>query len=388
MKRVASKKLKILIAAVAAALAVILIFPLIVRMTSASVCALSVPETSAEGMACVEAQSGRILYGKNMRRRRAPASTTKILTAITVIENTPDLDAVKKVPDKAVGVEGSSMYLERGEEFSVRDLLYGLMLRSGNDCAEALAILTSGSKEKFASLMNKTAVKAGASESNFVTPHGLDDKEHYTTAIDLARITAYALKNGTFADIVKTKRRTAKWKGRDYDRLLINKNRLLYSFAGADGVKTGYTKKAGRCFVSSATRDGMRVICVVLGCGPMFEDCGRIMETAFSEYRMTEVLKAGAALGAMGVKDGKSAAVAVGVKESVFYPLKNGEPERLEIKADIAPPRRAPVKSGVKAGKISLKLENMLLYSADLYTIESVPPRSYLGRLGDIVGAW
>ena len=344
--------------------------------------------TSAEGMALLEVSTGRVLYQKNMHKKRAPASTTKILTAITVIENTEELDKVKKIPDAAVGVEGSSIYLECGEELSTRDLLYGLMLQSGNDCAESLAILTSGSKDQFATLMNTTAKRIGAKNSNFVTPHGLDAPDHYTTAYDLALISAYALKNPIFSEIAATKKHSAPWKGRDYNRVIINKNKLLNSFEGCDGVKTGYTKKSGRCLVSSATRDGMRVVCAVLNCGPMFEDCARLMDASFYEFKMTEILKKGENLARLTVSDSRKESVACGVLKKIEYPLRLGEIPALKFIAETKEHQKAPVPIGMDSGIIKTFLANELLFEEKLYTIESAESLTLFDRLKDIAGQW
>ena len=244
---------------------------------------------SAKSMITIENSSNRVLYEHNADQKLPMASTTKIVTAITVIERCGDLEQVVRVPAVAVGVEGSSIYLEKDEPLRIIDLLHGLMLQSGNDCAVALAVTTAGSVEKFAEWMNETAAAVGASNSHFVTPHGLHDDDHYTTARDLALITSHAMKNEIFERIVSTKRYTMPWQGRNYNRVVLNKNKLLSNFEGADGVKTGFTKKAGRCLVSSATRNGMRVISVVLNDGPMFEDCAALMEQAFSEYTLTQL---------------------------------------------------------------------------------------------------
>jgi len=348
----------------------------------------SAPTTSAESMAVLEVSTRRVLYQKDMHRRGEPASTTKILTAITVIENTPDLDAVRTVPDAAVGVEGSSIYLAHGEKLSVRDLLYGLMLQSGNDCAEALAILTCGSKEKFAEKMNETARKIGAKSSNFVTPHGLDAPEHYTTAYDLALISAYALTNRDFQEIVRTKKHSAPWAGHDYNRVIVNKNKLLNSFEGCDGVKTGFTKRAGRCYVGSATREGMQVVCSVLNCGPMFEDSAALMESAFSEFKMTEVVKKGEPLARLPILEGKKEFVNLGAGGTVRYPLREGELEKLHFNARCVVPLKAPVAIGKESGEIQVILQNDLLFSTPLYTIESAESLSLCDRLRDIANQW
>ena len=217
----------------------------------------------AKAECVMEANSRRILYAAHGDTRLPMASTTKILTAITVLNACVDISEELIVPEQAVGVEGSSVYLKSGEKYSVRDLLYGLMLRSGNDCATALAWKIGGNVVNFSAMMNIMAQKAGAFQSNFVNPHGLPAKNHYTTAIDLCLITAYAMQNSVFREIVSTKYYAPQnWK---------NKNKMLTSVSGAIGVKTGYTKEAGRCLVSAIEREGMTLICTVLGCPTTYE---------------------------------------------------------------------------------------------------------------------
>lgn len=196
---------------------------------------------------------------------------------------------------------------------TLRELLYGMMLRSGNDAATALALAISPTVPEFANLMNETAKRAGAQNSNFKNPHGLDAEGHYTTARDLALITAYAMKNPTFAEIVATKE--IKISGKDYPRIVRNKNRLLQSCPDCVGVKTGFTKKAGRCYVGAFNDNGMTVICVVLNCGPMFEEAATLMEMADEEFTMTRIA---------GICDG-------GAYE-FFFPLRADE--KPEIKHD------------------------------------------------------
>lgn len=210
----------------------------------------------------LNAANAEVMYENNSKVKMEMASTTKILTAITVIENC-DVFSYYKIPKQAEGVEGSSIYLKAGQNWRIMDLLYGLMLRSGNDCATALAYVTSGSIEAFCALMNQTAVKAGATNSNFANPHGLHDDNHYTTAYDLAMITAYSLNNQLFARIVSTKKHSFTDEN-GQNVTFCNKNKMLYGYEGANGVKTGYTTQSGRCLVSSASRDGVQLICVVL----------------------------------------------------------------------------------------------------------------------------
>ena len=220
---------------------------------------------SAPSIVVMDADSGEMLLNENGGKPMEIASTTKILTAITVIEHA-DIFMTASIPASAVGIEGSSIYLRKGEKWKVLDLLYGLMLRSGNDAAVALAEITAGSVEEFVVLMNETAKKAGANNSNFTNPHGLHDARHLCTATDLAKITAYALKCPIFAEIVKTKTHHAvkEANGVNEQVTFYNKNKLLYSYPYAIGVKTGYTTHSGRCLVSAAEKEGHRLICVTL----------------------------------------------------------------------------------------------------------------------------
>lgn len=238
--------------------------------------------SSAHSMALVDGDTGELIFCKNKDARREPASTTKICTAITVLENHTLLDLPVPIPNEAVGVEGSSLYLQKGESMTVRDLLYGLMLQSGNDCAVALAVIVGGSVDGFVKMMNETAQKAGATNSNFVNPHGLHHDEHYTTAHDLCKISYYAMQNKLFREIVATKRHSTPYHGHDYKRNFPNKNKILFNYDGGNGIKTGYTRASGRCLVSSATRNGKTYICTVLNCYDMFEECMRLMDKAFA----------------------------------------------------------------------------------------------------------
>lgn len=234
------------------------------------------------GEIAMDVETGYVFEENNADLKLPMASTTKIMTAIIIIEDC-DLDEVITAPDGAVGAEGSSIYLKHGEEIDIKDLLYGLMMRSGNDSAAALAIHHSGSLEKFAEVMNVRAKRIGAENTNFRNPSGLPDDEHYTTARDLCKIACYAMKNDVFKQIVSCKSYKGKY------RAYTNKNKMLFSYEGANGVKTGYTVKAGRCLVSSAEREGMDVVCVVLNCPEMYERSKQILDGCFSCYRLVKL---------------------------------------------------------------------------------------------------
>ncbi len=237
----------------------------------------------------LDRKTKQILYGKNEKNKAKMASTTKIMTATVVIENI-SLDKTVEVSRKAAGTGGSRLGLKTGDKITVRDLLYGLLMRSGNDAAVALAETVSGSVPEFAKLMNKKAKSLGLSNTNFESPHGLDSDNHYTTAYELALLTDYALKNSTFLNIVGTKNYTVTING--YPKLLSNTNELLGNLNGVYGVKTGFTNGANRCLVTSCKRGDMDIICVVLGADTKnfrTKDSIKLIEYTFKNFEYFNV---------------------------------------------------------------------------------------------------
>lgn len=348
----------------------------------------SISASSSAGSAFVfDTDSGRVFYSKNADAKRAMASTTKIATAITVIDNCQDLDAEVKIDKRAVGIEGTSIYLREGEVLTVRELLYGLMLRSGNDAAVALAIYTAGSVDEFATLMNKTAEKAGAENTNFANPHGLDNENHYTTARDLAKITAYALNNEDFAQIVSTKNIKIPSKEEGY-RFLSNKNRLLSSLEGCIGVKTGYTSKAGRCLVSAAERDGLRVVCVVLNCGPMFEESAAMINAVYQKYKSYEILEPYKFVADIPLGNGETPTVQVYSKKGLTLPLTEEEYSKITTEYDLPEILSAPVKSGQVVGEVKVYYDKHLIFSEKIYTIDEVDSKLLKDKVKDILDKW
>ena len=245
---------------------------------------------SAQSGILMDACTGRVLYEKQADQQSLIASTTKIMTALLVCEQCNVLDRMK-IPKEAVGIEGSSMYLQEGEILTLQELLYGLMLHSGNDAAVALAIYCGGTVEGFAAMMNDKARQLGLTGTHFENPHGLDSPNHYSTARDLAMLTAYAMKNPIFSQTVSSK------SVRVGSRAMQNHNKLLWRVEGADGVKTGYTKAAGRILVSSATRDGRRLICVTINDGNDWADHSTLLEKGFSIYSVQQLIREGDSLG-------------------------------------------------------------------------------------------
>jgi len=265
--------------------------------------------TSAKSMCVIETDSSRKLYAKNEDNKVAMASTTKIVTALTVLNNCNDLDKEIKIDNRAVGVPGTSIYLKNDEVITVRELLYGMMLPSGNDAATALAYYIAKDIPAFCDLMQKTANICGAYNSSFQNPHGLDENNHYTTAHDLALITAKALENETFKEIVTTKSTRIRGATQGTYRYLKNKNRLLNTLDGCIGVKTGYTDDAGRCLVSACERKGFRTVCVVLNCGPMFEESNDLLIRSYNDYEKFTLLPSYKIIRRLTVNEGKETSV-------------------------------------------------------------------------------
>ncbi len=305
---------------------------------------------SAGAEIAMELTTRTVLTESNADKRMPMASTTKIMTAIIIAEDC-NLDEEITVPDAAVGVEGSSIYLKKDERIDVRDLLYGLMLRSGNDSAVALAIHHSGSVENFVTVMNERAKRIGADNTNFKNPSGLPDDEHYTTARDLCNIACYAMNNEIFREVVSSKSHVGKF------RSFENKNKMLYRYEGANGVKTGYTLKAGRCLVSSAERDGMDVVTVVLNCYDMYERSSAILDRCFYAYKLLELNENTVFM---------SDRVLCKLSKTQNLVVKNTESLQIRIKSTVTEKK---IKKGDRIGILEIYDANGLIFSDNLYSI-------------------
>lgn len=233
------------------------------------------PSISAKQAILIDGNSGEVLFEKNADEKGYPASTTKIMTALVTLDICEEIgapvDTLVKIPAEAVGVEGSSLYLKKGEERTLENLLYGVMLRSGNDGATALASIMGGNVEHFVDLMNEKARKLGCTGTNFVNPSGLYDENHYTTARDLSKIARCAMENKTFRQVAGAK----SWE--EYQ----NKNKTVFQYDGATGIKIGFTKMSGRTLVASSKRQGTELICVVLSDGNWFNDAYALMDYGY-----------------------------------------------------------------------------------------------------------
>ncbi|MGM9659861.1 MAG: D-alanyl-D-alanine carboxypeptidase family protein [Faecousia sp.] len=269
---------------------------------------------SARRAYVLDAVSGRVLFERNPDERSLIASTTKIMTALIVCEQCNVLDRMR-IPKEAVGIEGSSMYLQEGEVLTLQELLYGLMLSSGNDAAVALAIYCGGTVEGFAELMNDKARNLGLTGTHFENPNGLDSPGHYSTARDLAKLAAYAMENPIFYKTVSARNVKVG------QRYLTNHNKLLWRLEGADGVKTGYTKAAGRILVSSATRQGRRIIGVTIDDPDDWNDHCQLISEGFSRFQVRQIVSAGQCVGTREVLGGENSRVQVLAAEDFSYAL-------------------------------------------------------------------
>ncbi len=336
--------------------------------------AQNAPGTSAESCILAEAESGAVLYEKNADSRMLIASTTKMLTALVVLELCDPRERVMIAEDFAA-VEGSSMYIKPGEILTVSDLLYGMMLASGNDAAAALALYVSGSVEAFSAVMNEYAQSIGCRDSNFVNPHGLDADNHYSTARDLMIIACAAMRNDTLREIVSTKHTTAA------GRSLRNHNKLLWNCPGAVGIKTGFTESAGRSLVSCAEREDMRLVCVTLNAPDDWNDHTSLYDWAFSSYRIVRVTKSGDAFFRLPVISGEKEEVMTRAFEeyTAVFPKSDDVDVIMEAPNFVY----APAEEGKQAGVIKV-IKNgrtektiKLVYGESVALDKSVPLTSW-----------
>lgn len=299
-------------------------------------------DTSASCAVVMDAASGRVLYEKNPHERRLIASITKLMTALVALESGHALDERVTIRSEWAGIEGSSIYLCPGEEITLETLLYGLLLRSGNDAAAAVAGFCGGTEEAFVSAMNKKAAQLGMRNSSFANPSGLDHEEHYSTAYDMALLARACLANGELAKMVATKSVTLE------ERVFTNHNKLLWRYEGCVGLKTGYTQRAGRTLVSAATRDGLTLICVTLNCPSDWDDHTALLNEAFARYDRVELARE-EPLCRLPVRGSLLPLCPVRVRESVCAALSEGERAEMVLQLE-RPVLDAPIKAGTPIG--------------------------------------
>jgi len=326
----------------------------------------------------MEQSTGRVLYEKNMRKRVKIASTTKILTAIVAIEN-GDLSDKVTISKKAAGTGGSEVGIVAGSEVSLESLMYGMLLKSGNDCAVAIAEHIGGSVENFANMMNKKAYEIGAKDTNCTNPHGLDTEENYSTAYDLALITCYAKTNDTLSKMLGTKSITVTFD--KVPKFLANTNRLLSTYAYCDGGKTGFTNIANRCLVATAKKDDLEIVGVVLGANTTdirFNECKELLKYGIENYTMVNVKDKINWYIDIPVIKGNIYSYVRKFNADLTLPLKEGELEEIYISQSIVPTLYAPLNRGEFLGNISLYIGKEELYKRNIYLDESITKNTVL----------
>ena len=327
---------------------------------------------AAKGAVLIDADSGLVLFGQNENRMLPMASTTKVMTALIALERST-LDEKVTAGKNASGVPGTSLYLSEGETLTMEQMLYGLMLRSGNDAAVAIAEHVAGSVSAFAALMNARAEQLNAT-AHYLNPHGLDEEGHGITALGLARVMRAAMRNPDFRRITGTKRKIIPWVGNEYSRVLENKNRLLRTYEGATGGKTGYTGRAGRCLVFSAERDGLSLIGAVLNCPAWFDTATLLLDYGFENYRPESALESTGERVTVVAAAPLRAAVRVGSAVETGITL----PERIE----------APVSAGQVVGFARLLCGGAELARCDLVAASGVPRRDFIQSVRGLLRRW
>lgn len=331
------------------------------------------PALTARAAVLMEWTTGNVLYALRATEKRDPASLTKIMTAILALER-GSLPEPVKISAHAAWMPGSTMDLREGEEYPLRDLLCGLLLESGNDAAVAIAEHLAGSEESFARLMTEKARQLGALSTRFRNPHGLTEPGHYTTAYDLALITRYAMGLPLFAELVGTKEREVReLNDPSGGRALRNTNRLLWSYPGAEGVKTGTTSAAGPCLVTSATREGMRLLCVVLDAADRWGDTVRLLDWGFERFTLVHRGYAGQLYGQIPVGGGATPRVDLVLARDLVAVVRKEELGRIQLREEAARQVRAPVRKGQPLGKIFLVAGERQAAEALLVARDSVP---------------
>jgi D-alanyl-D-alanine carboxypeptidase (penicillin-binding protein 5/6) len=353
--------------------------------TSTVFAAANYPNVTAKSAIVMDAATGKVIYSKAAKERRYPASTTKMMSLIVALEH-GNLDDVITASPNAASTEGSSLWLTQGEQMTMTDLLYGIMLISGNDATVAVAEHVSGSVQKFAELMTEKAHAIGARDTNFTNSSGLPDPNHYTTAHDLARIAAYGYKNPLFTQIVSTEHKILPPTVKGDIRDLYNENKMLWFYEGGNGVKTGYTDAAGRCLVSGAKRDNIQLIAVVLDSEAMWDDSKTLLDFAFSQLKPETVFNQGDILKTTRVANGKSELLKLVANTSIILPVSEKDKDEFSTVIDAPMILEAPITKGQKLGVARVFYNNTEVAAVDLVADESVERKSFFGTL--VASAW
>lgn len=353
---------------------------------------IELPNIVSEYAILMDGKTGRVLYGKNENQEASMASTTKIMTLIIALENA-DKEDIVVVGKNATRAPKVKMNLKEGEEIRLLDLMYALMLESSNDAAVAIAEHVGGDVETFCNMMTEKAKDIGAVNTSFKTPNGLDAEGHYSTAYDMALITRYALQNEEFINITNTP--AADFRSSTTSYHFDNKNRLLTTYEGANGVKTGFTNKAGQCFVGSAKRDDMQLISVVLASGwndsgkeQKWTDTKRLLDFGFENYKYETILRGKNIVGNVNVYNSKTTNIDVYIDDEFVYCINENEKDELKLETVYFKNLNAPIEKDSKVGTATLYLGDEKIYSTDIKTDGEAKLHTFRNSIDTVVKRW
>ena len=354
------------------------VFLLVLLLSPASAGAVQV---SAKAAVLMDADSGRVLFEKNAHMHLPQASTTKITSGILALEkgNLKDKVVISKY---AAETAGSAIWLETGEELTVEQLVYAMLLNSANDATVAVAEHIGGNEKNFVKMMNDFAKEVGAKDTHYVNAHGLQEDGHYSSAYDLALLGRYAMKNPKFEEIVATEKKVIPWAGHEWSRVLTNKNKFIKNpelYPGADGIKNGFTSPAGNCLVASATRHGMRLIAVVMDCPGATEEVKELFDYGFSSYKRTLLFSQGETVKKVILENKQDLPL---ISAEPFYAaLEPEEADKLKVEIVVPEDISLPVKKGTVCGKAVCKVDGKVFGMVNLLASESVDKPGWFGSL-------
>lgn len=368
------------------ALLILLLFPI---AAFAQVSSKAGPESiSAASAILVEAGTGRVLYAHNANEERAIASTTKIMTALVAAELCSP-EEILCVQADCVKIEGASLYLEEKEQLTMLDMLYGLLLRSGNDAAAAIAKHVGGDVNHFVSSMNQRAWELGMHSTSFDNPHGLDNTRHYSTAYDMALLGAEFLKIPLLREICVTDEYISRELTNGRVRLFKNNNKLLFRDPRACGIKIGWTEGAGRCLVAAARAGDVELVAVVLAAPDLYTDASKLFDYGFSQLKVQELVPQGKVMALLPVEGGEGSRVAVTASRSLFYPIYAGETLSVTTQVQAPEKLKAPVQSGQCVGTVLVRVDDKWTAEVELVAASTVPEKAgIIRRLFKLVRRW
>lgn len=337
------------------------------------------PNVTATSAIVIEASTGHVVYARNPDAAMFPASTTKAMTLLMALER-GGLDEIVNVSEHAWGTEGSTLWLEPNEKIPLNDLLYGMMMVSANDAAVAIAEHIDGSVENFAAHMTQRAKEIGATNTNFTNPHGLPDENHYTTARDLALITAQGFKTPGFEQVVTTTEATFPWIHDKTNKTIRTENKFLWMYNGCNGVKTGYTQRAGRCVICAAKRNGIQLISVVLDGLYMWNDSVILLDYGFENIETGTLVKSDEVIKTLPIISGRRKTMPVKTAGEIIVPLFKNQ-EAYQIQYDIPEVLNAPITGGESIGKVRVSIDGREIASTDVVTTADVEQKSFFRLL-------